>query len=105
MNILSVGRVTVPTPGTPVRVIATSTPCARVFISQSLIATGKTYLGVQGMVGATGVGVIKAFLPPGTTGQADQWQFGGPGDSFDLMELYIDAAVAGDGLHVSYAVE
>jgi hypothetical protein len=103
MIIVPLGKIACVTPGTPVRVTATPTPCYGLIIAPIPGATGNTYFGVAGMVKATSVGVIKAFLKPTATGIIDPLQFNGPdGNQMNAADYYIDADTAADGLLVSY---
>jgi hypothetical protein len=66
--------------------------------------TGKMYVGVPGMNKNTLTGVIKELWPNQAGGVDDSWEVWSSTDveSLDLSQYVIDAAVAGEGLIVSY---
>jgi hypothetical protein len=108
MTFNSLGKVVSVTPGTPVPLAASYTPCNMVLFQQTPGQTGNVYVGVAGMVKATGVGVIYAFLPASAAGLTDTKTIPASGelaDAVDLEALFIDADTAGQGLFVSYQVE
>jgi hypothetical protein len=103
MIIVPLGKIACVTPGTPVRVTATPTPCYGLIISPVPGNAGNTYFGVSTLVKSTGVGVIKAFLKPTATGIVDPLKVNGPdGNQMNAADYYIDADTAADGLLVSY---
>jgi hypothetical protein len=106
MIVVPLGKIACVTPGTPVRVTATFTPCYGLIVTPVLANAGKTYFGVLGMVKATGVGVTQQFLTPAATGLADRLLIHGPdGNQMNAADYYIDADTAADGLLVSYISE
>lgn len=102
----SLGRVNVTTPGTPVQLATVSTRCSRIRVSVVAGLTGKMYLGCKGLVGSTLVGVIKELWPNAAGGVDDAYEFTSATDSplLDLSHYWIDAAIGGEGLIVSYWV-
>jgi hypothetical protein len=103
MIIVPLGKIACVTPGTPVRVTATATPCYGLIIAPVPGNAGSTYFGVAGLVKASGVGTIKAFLKPTATGIIDPLQVNGPdGNLMNAADYYVDADTAADGLLVSY---
>ena len=103
MIIVPLGKIACVTPGTPVRVIATATPCYGIIVSPVPGNAGGTYFGVAGLTKATGVGVVKAFIKPAASGIIDPLQVNGPdGNQMNAADYYIDADTAADGLLVSY---
>jgi hypothetical protein len=103
MIIIPLGKIAVPTPGTAVRVTATPTPCYGIIASPLPTNTGNTYFGVSTLVGSTSVGCIKAFLKPASSGIIDPLIVTGPdGNQMNAADYYVDAAVANEGLLVSY---
>ena len=103
MIIVPLGKIACATPGTPVRVTATPTPCYGLIIEPASGNAGNSYFGVSTLVKATGVGVIKAFLKPTATGLMDQLQVSGPdGNQMNAADYYIDADTTADGFLVSY---
>lgn len=103
MIIVPLGKIACVTPGTPVRVTATPTPCYGIIVSPVPGSAGDTYFGVAGLVKATYVGVIKAFLKPTATGIVDPLQVKAPdGNQMNAADYYVDADTAADGLLVSY---
>jgi hypothetical protein len=106
----SLGKVPVPTPGTPVPLTANSSIyAARVRVQTVIGETGRIWLGVIGMNKATHVGVLKQFWPTGAGGAgasipADSWEVNESGgdNTLQLSSLYLDAAVAGEGAIIEY---
>jgi hypothetical protein len=102
----SLGKISVPTPGTPVQVTTNKTIRANRIRFQNVIGeTGHTFLGVSGLTKATFVGVIKDFWPTGAGGGvADSLEIESA-DGCDLLvpaEYFVDANNAAEGLIVSY---
>ena len=106
MQARSFGKISVPTPGTPVRVTTdTALRAARMRFAVMIGETGRVFLGVAGMNKATGAGVIKEFWPTGAGGGvADEFIIETPdGQHFTAAaDYYVDANVAGEGLLVAY---
>jgi hypothetical protein len=67
--------------------------------------TGKMYFGGAGLNHATMAGVIKEFWPNSGGGIDDEYELQGTGDELDLADYWVDAAVSGEGLVVTYWVE
>ncbi len=102
----SFGKISVPTPGTPVQVTTDKTIRANRIRFQNVIGeTGHTFLGTTGLVKATFAGVIKDFWPTGAGGGvADSYEVVSA-DGCDLLvpaEYFVDANNAAEGLIVSY---
>jgi hypothetical protein len=98
------GRVNVPTPGTPVHLTTTRTPCCRTRVQVVAGLMGKMYFGTRGLDKTTPAGVIKEFWPNQAGGVDDcneVWS-GADSDALDLVDYWIDAAVGGERLIVSY---
>lgn len=104
MSPSSLGRVSVPTPGTCVPLATTYTKCARIRVSVVAGLTGKMYLGTKNVVGSTLLGVIKEFWPNSAGGVDDSYDIDSGTDSnlLNLADYAIDAAVSGEGLIVAY---
>ncbi len=104
MTPTSLGRVNVPTPGTPVHLAATRTPCCRIRVQVVAGLTGKMYLGTAGLNKNTLAGVIKELWPNQSGGVDDSYEVWSSTDedTLDLSDYWIDAAIAGEGLIVSY---
>lgn len=103
----SLGKISVPTPGTPVRLTTdVNLRVARLRFAVVVGETGRVFLGVAGMNKATGAGVIKEFWPTGAGGGiADELVVESPnGDLLRPADYWIDANVAGEGLIVAYWV-
>jgi hypothetical protein len=105
MRVHSLGRLNVPTPGTPVPLTTDrSIRCA--WIRAQVIAglTGKAFLGTPDLNTATLAGVIKEFWPNPSGGISDSLEIRSAEDNniYTLADLAIDAAVAGEGLVISY---
>ena len=108
--LVSLGKITVTTAGTPVQFTSTvNTNCNAVFIEYPFASqTGpNVYIGKVGLVKATLVGVWrKLALVAAATAVPDHWDpqsnmMLGP---FDLSAFYVDADASGDYILVSYLV-
>src|ERR1039458_2053345 len=77
MKAKSFGKISVPTPGTPVPVTSDlNLRVERMRFAAAIGDTGRVFLGVSGMTKANGTGVGKEFWPTGSGG--------GVADSFDI---------------------
>ena len=81
---IQTGQKTVASPGTRQQLIATSTPCHRVYVATLLTNSGNIFLGGSAVSSANGL-----IMPPGLS----EWF-----NIADVSVLYIDAAVANDGV-------
>ena len=105
MNINCKGRVSVPTPGTPVPLTTDSTiKASRLFFQVIPGLTGKTYIGTAGMTKATLGGVARVLWPNASGGFSETFcvESQDGTNSIVLSEYVIDADVAGEGLLVTY---
>ncbi len=105
MNINCKGRVSVPTPGTPVPLTTDSTiKASRLFFQVIPGLTGKTYIGTAGMTKATLGGVARVLWPNASGGFSENFSVESQDgtNSIVLSEYVIDADVAGEGLLVTY---
>jgi len=102
----SLGKIAVPSPGTPVRVTSDTTIRAhRIRFAVAIGETGRVFLGVQGLNKATGVGVVKEFWPTGAGGGvADELVLESAAGDLRPSDYYVDANTAGEGLIVAYWV-
>ncbi|GIW55476.1 MAG: hypothetical protein KatS3mg082_1880 [Nitrospiraceae bacterium] len=102
----SLGRIAVPTPGTPVRVTSDiSIRAHRIRFAVVIGETGRVFLGVAGMNKATGAGVVKEFWPTGAGGGvADELVLESASGELRPADYYVDANTAGEGLIVAYWV-
>ena len=103
---VSLGKTTVVSAGTPVRVINSTTNCNVVFFQALSTNTGKVYVGISGMVKATFVNVLRVLVPPPATPLTlDSWSPQGitPGP-IDLSTIFIDADNNTEGMLISYLV-
>ncbi len=100
----SLGKVAVPTPGTPVRVTSDTTIRAhRIRFAVAIGETGRVFLGVAGLNKASGAGVVKEFWPTGAGGGvADELVIESAAGDLRLSDYYVDANTAGEGLIVAY---
>jgi hypothetical protein len=108
MNITPLGRISVPTPGTPVPLTTDATVTAsRLFVQVIPGLTGKTYVGGPSMAKSTLSGVARVLWPNSTGGFSETFEV----ESYDgansirLAEYAVDADVAGEGLLVTYWTE
>jgi hypothetical protein len=100
----SLGRVSVATPGTPVRLATEYTPCCHIRVQVIAGLTGKMYFGTQAVNHTTLVGVIKELWPNPSGGVDDSFDVAILDNQLNLADYAIDAAVATEGLIVSYWV-
>ena len=102
MTLISLGRVTVPTPGTPVALTTdTKLRAARLTLQTPTANTGKMYFGKTGMTKATLAGVARVLA----TYDSYEITTADGMDGISLAQLALDADVANEGLLVSYWVE
>lgn len=105
MTLVSLGRVNVATPGTPVPLSTDPTARASKLFFQSVPGlTGKCYIGAPAMTTSALSQVTRVLVPATTTSIADQFEISSHDDrdSLYLNQYAIDADVAGEGLLVSY---
>ena len=108
MIINSLGRINVPTPGTPVPLTTNPAITASKLFVQSIPGlTGKTYLGAASMTKATLAGVARILWPNASGGFSENFFLESQDgtDSIRLKDYAIDADVAGEGLLVTYWTE
>ncbi len=108
MNIISMGRVNVAVPGTPIPLSTDSRlRVARVLFQSIPGLTGKTYVGTHGMNKATLSGVIRILAPTGSSSISDTYEVetANNNDGIALSQLFLDADIVGEGLLISYWVE
>ena len=102
MTLTSLGRIAVPTPGTPVPLTTDVTKrVARVILQTAPANTGKTYFGQNGMAKTTLAGVSRVLAT------SEFYEIGTEDgtDGISLAQLAVDADVANEGLLVSYWTE
>lgn len=108
MNINPMGRINVPTPGTPVPLATDPTATASKLFFQVIPGlTGKTYAGGPNMNKSTLAGVARVLWPNATGGFSETFYIESQdgGNSIRLAEYAVDADVAGEGLLVTYWAE
>ena len=108
MIINSLGRINVPTPGTPVPLTTNPAITASKLFVQSIPGlTGKTYLGSASMTKSTLAGVARILWPNASGGFSENFFLESQDgtDSIRLKDYAIDADVAGEGLLVTYWTE
>jgi hypothetical protein len=100
MRHVTLGKIAVPTPGTPVRVTTDETlevHCLQ--FTQIPGAVGKT--SIKNAAGA----IFQEMLPAGSTGKVDYRCFeSNGGNRVKPADFYVDAATANEGLYVTYSV-
>lgn len=105
MNINCMGRISVPTPGTPVPLTTDLTvKASKVFFQVIPGLTGKTYIGRPSMTKATLAGVARILWPNDNGGFSENFYIEAQdgADSIRLADYAIDADVAGEGLLVTF---
>ena len=108
MTLTSMGRVNVPTAGTPVALSTNPQHRVAKLLVQAIPGlTGKVYVGRVGMNKTTLAGVCRILAPNTSGGVSDQFFLESQDgtDSIYMSEYAVDADVAGEGLLVSYWVE
>jgi hypothetical protein len=108
MTINCLGRINVPTPGTPVALsINPAITASKLFFQVIPGLTGKTYAGVPAMTKATLAGVARILWPNTSGGFSETFEIESQDgeNSIRLMNYAIDADVAGEGLLVTYWTE
>lgn len=108
MTINTLGRVSVPTPGTPVSLTNDTTIAANKLFFQVIPGlTGKTYVGSASLAKGTLAGVARILWPNSTGGFSETFSIETQdgANSIRLSDYAIDADVAGEGLLVSYWTE
>ena len=108
MQMVSLGKIAVATPGTLIPLSATALKVSKILVCQIAGMTGKTYFGTSALVRSTFVGVIKQFaIPVAGAGvlECQLFEDDQSGNGLNLADYYIDADVATEGLLVSYWVE
>lgn len=104
MQIQSLGKIAVPTPGTPVPLSSTVMLVWKYRVQAVIGETGKIWLGDTMLQSASNTGVIKSFWPTGAGGGvADAFEdcAGNEDNVIDISELRLDAQNAGEGAIVS----
>ena len=108
MNVYPLGRINVPTPGTPVPLSTDPTATASKLFFQVIPGlTGKTYAGIPTMTKATLAGVARVLWPNATGGFSETFYIESQDgeNTIRLAEYAVDADVAGEGLLVTYWTE
>ena len=108
MTINCMGRVNVPTPGTPVPLSSDPTVTASKLFFQVIPGlTGKTYAGVPAMTKATLTGVARILWPNSAGGFSETFYIESQDgeNSIHLANYAVDADVVGEGLLVTYWTE
>ena len=108
MNINPMGRINVPTPGTPVPLSTDpAVTASKLFFQVIPGLTGKTYAGAPNMSKSTLAGVARILWPNATGGFSETFYIESQDgeNSIRLAEYAVDADVAGEGLLVTYWTE
>lgn len=108
MNVTSMGRVNVTTPGTPVALSTDPNQrVSKIFFQVIPGLTGKAYVGSKGMNRATLAKVMRVLWPNASGGFSETFSIESQDntDVLNLSQYYVDMDVAGEGLLVSYWTE
>ena len=108
MTIKPIGRVNVPTPGTPVPLSTDETvTVSKLFFQVIPGLTGKTYVGAPTMTKTTLAGTTRVLWPNSAGGFSETFyvETQDGEDSIHLADYAVDADVAGEGLLVTYWTE
>jgi hypothetical protein len=101
MTIVPLGKIAVPTPGTPVQVSTDPTIFVnRLVFSQVAGQVGNVYIGQANMVKATYVKVIRMFMQPSTGGFLDTHEIDcdSNGNLIRPYDFWVDANTATEGV-------
>lgn len=104
MQARSLGKVSVPSAGTPRQVVTDGgLVVARIRIQAVQANTGKVFIGVAGMDKTTFAGCIAEFAIPGSD-QPSAFEVASEDgtNALRLADYFVDAAVNGEGVIVSY---
>ena len=95
-----------PTPGTPVQLIATTTACSKIRLQAAGYQNGNVYVGVASMNKNTLAGVIKVFAPNLGATPSDELEIAtnDGADGLYVNQYYVDADNAGYGVLAAYWV-
>jgi hypothetical protein len=108
MTIHPMGRVNVPTPGTPVPLSTDGTATvSKLFFQVIPGLTGKTYVGAPTMAKTTLAKTVRVLWPNSAGGFSETFEVEAQDgeDSIHLADYAVDADVAGEGLLVTYWTE
>jgi hypothetical protein len=108
MTIKPMGRINVPTPGTPVPLSTDETATvSKLFFQVIPGLTGKTYVGAPTMHKTTLAGTARVLWPNSAGGFSETFYIEAEDgeDSIHLADYAVDADVAGEGLLVTYWTE
>lgn len=108
MNIHPMGRVNVPTPGTPVPLSTDETVIvSKLFFQVIPGLTGKTYVGAPTLNKTTLAATARVLWPNSAGGFSETFEIEAQdgADSIHLADYAVDADVAGEGLLVTYWTE
>ena len=108
---LSIGKITVTTAGTPVRLTSTQSdataryPCHALLVQQIPGNTGRLVLGVSGMNSSTYAGCLALLgVPTNTILPSANGGITHAPNAFNLADFYLDASVSGEGGLVSVLI-
>jgi hypothetical protein len=106
MQVISLGKITVSSAGTPVQASSTSILAHKVIIEPLSTNSGKSYVGTSAITVSSGAGLIKTFLAVAASGINDQLVIsaGDQGNSIDVSQFWFDVATNGQGFIVSYVL-
>ncbi|HWE49486.1 MAG TPA: hypothetical protein VG273_06840 [Bryobacteraceae bacterium] len=108
MHINPEGKISVPTPGTPVPLSTDPAATAsKLFFQVAPGLTGKTYVGKPGMAKGTLDGVARVLSSNTSSGFFDTFEVESQDgeNTIRLAEYAVDADVAGEGLLVTFWTE
>ena len=108
MTLTALGRVNVPTPGTPVP-LSTNPALRACRVSFQAVPglAGKGYIGTPQMQASNWIGVTRVIAPTPAAGVENAYEIVAADgtDSIELAQLAIDMDIAGEGILISYWVE
>jgi hypothetical protein len=107
MQATALGKVSVPTAGTPVQLTSDKTIFASKIVFTTVNIAGRMFVGKAGMNKTTGAGVITEMFPyAASNGAPDRFEIESEdANLLRVSDYWIDAATNGDGLYVTYFQE
>lgn len=103
MGFMALGKVTVPTPGTLVRLSANRIPCQSIMLQPLGGNTGTIYVGGSGLTRATLADVALVLVKPAAATPIGSYSLSVPmaPAALDANTVFLDADTANDGVLVT----
>jgi hypothetical protein len=103
MQIKPLGKITIPTAGTPVQVTTDATIFAHKVLISPVSGSKTVYIGAAGMNKATGANVVAELNQSAATGAGDRFELAAEDarNVIRVADLYLDASANGDSAYVT----